>query len=73
MAYVRPHQFIVGDDGMPVRISRVVVQGPVGRLEGYTEGRQHIDVSLSRAEAEAIPEGSTVKLRATAAHIFAAG
>jgi len=70
VAFVRPHAFRVGE-GADLRVDRIVVQGPLGHLEGDLADGRRIDVSLSRADALAITEGSTVKVTPTGAHVFA--
>ena len=71
VAFVRPHAFKLGD-GADVTVDRIVVQGPLGRVEGDLADGRRIDVSLSRADALAIAEGSVVKVIPTDAHVFAA-
>jgi sulfate transport system ATP-binding protein len=70
IAYVRPHEFMLWGDGLPVTVHRPLVQGAVGRFEGLLSDGRKVDVSLSRQEALDLTEGAAVKLRAQTAHVF---
>ncbi|MFO1014406.1 MAG: sulfate/molybdate ABC transporter ATP-binding protein [Caulobacteraceae bacterium] len=71
VAFVRPHAFKLGE-GADLKVDRVVVQGPVGRVEGDLANGQRVDVSLARADALAIAEGAVVKVSPVEAHVFSA-
>ena len=71
VAFVRPHDYVFDDvAGVAVTVDRVVLSGPVGRLEGALADGRRLDVSLSRADVQAIGEGAVVKVRPTSAHVF---
>ena len=72
IAYVRPHEFILWGEGAPVTVSRVVIQGPLGRIEGALADGRRVDISLSRSEAIQVKEGQAVHVKVQAAHVFAA-
>jgi sulfate/thiosulfate transport system ATP-binding protein len=74
VAFIRPHDLALtsGDEGFEVTVDRVVLQGPVARLEGATASGQHIDAAFSRHETAELGHGSKVRLKANAAHVFGA-
>jgi sulfate transport system ATP-binding protein len=72
VAFVRPHEFILWGEGAPVTVDRVVVSGPLGRLESTLADGRRIDVSVSRGEALQVKDGQAVRIKAEAAHVFPA-
>jgi sulfate transport system ATP-binding protein len=72
VGFVRPHDFAFDDAGLPVTVDRVVVSGPLGRLEGRLADGRRLDVALARAEALGVREGAIVKVRPTASYVFPA-
>lgn len=73
VAFVRPHEFVLRAEGAPVTVDRVVVSGPLGRLESTLPDGRRIDVSVSRGEALQVKDGQAVRIKAQAAHVFPAG
>ncbi|HZZ37095.1 MAG TPA: sulfate/molybdate ABC transporter ATP-binding protein [Caulobacteraceae bacterium] len=69
-AFVRPHEFVLWQEGVPVTVHRPVVQGPLGRFEGFMSDGRKIDVSLSRKEILELTEGAQVRIRAQTAHVY---
>ena len=72
LAFVRPHEFALAESGPGLVIERVVVNGPLGRLEGHLQDGRRVDVSLARLDALRQSEGQTVHISASRSHIFAA-
>ncbi len=70
IAFVRPHEFVLWREGAPVTVNRVVVSGPLGRLESTLADGRKIDLSVSRGEALQVKDGQAVRIRAQAAHVF---
>jgi len=70
-AFIRPHDFRLLKTGpLQVHTDRVVVQGPLARLEGKTEDGQRIDAVFARENAEALR--GDVRLAVKRAHVFPA-
>ncbi|HEX7760743.1 MAG TPA: sulfate/molybdate ABC transporter ATP-binding protein [Caulobacteraceae bacterium] len=72
VAFVRPHEFVLWGEGAPVTVNRVVVQGPLGRLESTLADGRKVDLSVSRGEALQVQDGQAVRIRAQSAHVFSA-
>jgi sulfate transport system ATP-binding protein len=70
VGFVRPHDFALASEGLPVKVERVVVSGPLGRLESRLADGRRLDVSLSRADALSVTEGAMVRVRPTASSVF---
>ena len=70
LAFVRPHEFVLWGEGMPVTVTRVVIQGPLGRLESILPDGRRIDLSVSRSEALQVKDGQAVRIKAQSAHVF---
>ena len=70
-AFIRPHDFRLLKTGpLQVHTDRVVVQGPLARLEGKTQDGQRIDAVFARENAEALK--GDVRLAVKRAHVFPA-
>ncbi len=70
VAFVRPHEFVLWGEGAAVTVNRVVIQGPLGRLESTLADGRRIDLSVSRSEAQLVKDGQVVRIKAQAAHVF---
>ena len=74
-AYVRPHHLALVADSEPgfaVKVDRVVLQGPIARIEGATEDGVRIDAAFARQDVNGAGHGSTVRLAVRSAHVFPA-
>ncbi len=72
-AFVRPHHLGrvgEGDAGFAVTVDRVVLQGPIARLEGEAEGGARIDAAFARQDVQGVSHGSIVRLAVKSAHVF---
>jgi sulfate/thiosulfate transport system ATP-binding protein len=68
-AFIRPHHFSLAKaGGLEVHTDRVVVQGPLAKLEGRTRDGQRIDAVFARENAEAL--SGDVRLAVKRAHIY---
>ena len=70
VAFVRPHEFSLAPSGTGLVVERVVVTGPLGRLEGRLADGRPVEIDLARGEALALAEGQTVGLSAARARVF---
>ena len=73
VAFVRPHDLVPAKDGLAVKVTRVVLQGPLAKLEGRTSDGQPIEAAFARDGADGFMPGATVKLAVQRAHIYPAG
>ena len=75
-AFVRPHELTLatdGEAGIEARLERTVLNGPAGRLELTGKDGARLEALLSRAEVQTLSgQGSTVRLKVRAGHVFAA-
>lgn len=70
-AFIRPHHFSLSPTGaFEVHSDRVVVQGPLARLEGRTKDGQRIDAVFARQDADALH--GDVRLTVKQAHVYSA-
>jgi sulfate transport system ATP-binding protein len=69
-AYVRPHDFVLDDEGFEVRVTRAHVQGALTAVNAVTADGRHLEISASRAEA--VRFSGAVKIAARKAHVYAA-
>jgi sulfate transport system ATP-binding protein len=69
-AYVRPHDFVLDDEGFEVRVTRAHVQGALTAVNAVTADGRHLEISASRAEAARF--SGAVKIAARKAHVYAA-
>jgi sulfate transport system ATP-binding protein len=71
VGFIRPHHFRVAKTGgVPVKISRIIIQGPLAHLEGRTADGQRVDALFARESAEGLT--GDVNLTVSQAHVFAA-
>ena len=73
-AFVRPHHLaraLDAEPGFDVRVDRVVMQGPIAHLEGEADGGARIEAAFARQDVEGLGHGSSVRLAAKSAHVFA--
>jgi sulfate transport system ATP-binding protein len=69
-AYVRPHDFVLDEDGFEVRVDRAHVQGALTTVNATTADGRRIEISASRAEAARFQ--GAVRVAARKAHVYAA-
>ena len=73
-AFVRPHEFAVASEGelaIEVKLERVVLNGPAGRLECASQEGARLEALVAREQAvDAGRPGDTVRLKVRAAHVF---
>ena len=69
-AYVRPHDFVLDENGFEVRVERAHVQGALTAVNATAIDGRPIEISASRAEAARFQ--GTVKIAARKAHVYAA-
>ncbi len=74
-AYVRPHHLaLVGaGEGFAAKVTRVVAQGAVGRVEALTEDGVKLDAVFARRDLAALATDQTVRLTATTTHVYPGG
>jgi len=73
-AFIRPYDLAkapVGE-GFELRVSRVVTQGPISRVEGVDATGRRIEADFAREEVAGVTAGGTLRLAAKVAHVFAA-
>ena len=73
LAFVRPHDFVVAapdQPGFEFKVSRVVLQGPIGHVDGLTAAGVAIDAAMSRQEGQDLNVGDTVRVAARQAYVF---
>ncbi len=69
-AFVRPHDLHPAKDGLAVKVSRIVLQGPLAKLDGHTADGRHVEAAFARDGVEGFNPGMTVKLAVQKAHIY---
>jgi sulfate transport system ATP-binding protein len=69
-AYVRPHDFVLDEDGFEVRVDRAHVQGALTTVNATTLDGRRIEISASRAEVARFQ--GAVRVAARKAHVYAA-
>ena len=72
-AFVRPHDFVrarSSDSGVELKIERVVLQGPIAHVDGFTAGGVAIDAAMSRQDGQELKPGDRVRLIARQSHVF---
>ena len=74
VAFVRPYDLrkAQGEEGIAFKIDRIVLQGPVGRVEGAGEDGRRLEADFAREDIAGLAPGVTVRLVAAEAHVFAA-
>ena len=73
VAFVRPHEFLPASSdaaGFDMKVTRVVLQGPIGHVDGVTSHGAIIDAAMSRDHAADLKPGDKVRLAARQAYIF---
>jgi sulfate transport system ATP-binding protein len=68
VAFVRPHDFALDDDGFEVRVDRAHVQGALTAVAATSADGRHIEISASRAEAASF--AGTIKIAARKSHVY---
>ncbi|MFT4252821.1 MAG: sulfate/molybdate ABC transporter ATP-binding protein [Caulobacter sp.] len=69
-AFVRPHDFVLADDGVEAKVERVNVQGALARVDAVLAGGVRIEIAASRADADRFT--GSVKVAAAKSHVYAA-
>ncbi len=73
LAFVRPHDFEVvgaGQPGFDFVVERIVLQGPIGHVDGFTGAHHAVFTAMSRQQAADLKPGDTVRISARSAYIF---
>ncbi len=70
VGFVRPHDFVLADDGVEAKVERVNVQGALVRVDAVLAGGGRIEIAASRADADRFV--GTVKVAAAKSHVYAA-
>jgi sulfate transport system ATP-binding protein len=68
VAFVRPHDFALDDDGFEVRVDRAHVQGALTAVAATSADGRHLEISASRAEAASF--AGTIKIAARKSHVY---
>ncbi len=70
VAFVRPHDFVLADQGVEARIERVNAQGALARVDAVLASGARIEIAASRADADRF--AGSVKLAVGKSHVYAA-
>lgn len=73
LAFVRPHDFTTvteAEPGFEMSVGRVVLQGPIGHVDGFTTAGLPIDAAMSRQEAQDLKVGDVVRVAARNLYVF---
>jgi sulfate transport system ATP-binding protein len=73
IAFVRLHQLVLagpGEPGLEARLERVVVSGPMARLECETADGRGLEAGAAREAALALAPGQPVRLAVRGGHVF---
>jgi len=73
LAFVRPHDFeVVGpsEPGFDFVVERIVLQGPIGHVDGFTAAHHGIDTAMSRQQASELKIGDKVRVSARDVYLF---
>jgi sulfate transport system ATP-binding protein len=75
IAFVRPYHLnlAASGEGFDVRVDRVVVQGPIARIEAGAADGQRVEAAFAREDLVGVHAGAMLRLAARESHIFAAG
>jgi len=73
-AFIRPYDLAKAPagEGFELRVSRIVTQGPISRVEGADATGRRIEADFAREEVAGVQAGGTLRLAAKIAHVFAA-
>ena len=73
LAFIRPDQFELAEQGMEITVERVLFAGLITRVDGAGAAGQRLEVHLPRGgEAAALVRGTKVHLKAVGGRVFAA-
>jgi len=75
LAFLRPYDLAKAPagEGFELRVSRVISQGPISRVEGMDAADRRLEADFSRDDVSGIVPGGTLRLAAKVAHVFAVG
>ncbi|MDR3507301.1 MAG: sulfate/molybdate ABC transporter ATP-binding protein [Caulobacteraceae bacterium] len=71
-AYIRPYDIVAGapGEGFEATVRRIVLHGPVARVETVLDGGQPIEASFAREDLNGAVQGGRVTLKIKQAHLF---
>ena len=74
-AFIRPYDLAKAPtgEGFELRVSRIVTQGPISRVEGADATDRRIEADFARDEVAGVAAGETLRLNAKIAHVYGAG
>jgi sulfate transport system ATP-binding protein len=72
LAFLRPHEVVLGDGGFAATAHRITAQGPVLHVEATTPGGQHLEIAFARQGGEGLQVGGLLKLSPLRAYVFPA-
>jgi sulfate transport system ATP-binding protein len=70
VAFVRPHDFVLGEGGVVAKVERVNAQGALARVDAVLTDGTRIEVAASRADADRF--AGSVTLAIGKSHVYAA-